>query len=326
MALTTMMKPFLFKLLVLLACICSPTESYLAPAAISRGRVTFYQTPNSPKHHSSTSILPVTSNDFNEGDFTNATTSSVSETSNNEYKDFTKTIPSELLMQVGAAAVLALVAYLAVTSLLSGIAGMASSASHALGDEVVREMAQLGSNLWSLVGAVALAVWEVLTVVVPFVGKGIVDTGKAVAPVVSEASSRLSEAATPYVQEATRAVGEAASPYVQEASRVVDESLVTPMKSAVDANIVAPIQGAQTAVTSQLDAVQSSVTSQIDSTLNDVGQTVSSTIQGATDQATSAVKGAVDAQAAKIAAPIQEMTGKVDMSVKETVKPLQGLF
>lgn len=324
----TMKHSIIFSLL-LLALVLHKAESYLAPAVLSQRRLPFYSATVKPQVVTTTS-LHVTSNQFNEDDFANAT-STVSESSNvhdvsSNDKDTVGGIPTEFVMQVGMVTILALVGYMVVTSLISGVMGIVFSASHAFSDEIMRELATLGSNLGGLVVSLASALWEVLKVVIPFVGKGIVDTGKAVAPVVSDASSRLSEAATPYVQEATRVVGEAASPYMQEAARAVDESIVNPMKSAVDANIMAPIQGAQTAVTSQLDTVQSSVTSQIDSTLNEVGQSVSSTIQGATDQATATVKGVVDEQTAKIVAPLQDVSGKVDASVKEAFKPIQNFF
>jgi hypothetical protein len=318
-----------FLILLSLVSTLEPAESYLAPAALANGRVSFWQAHSLKQHSVSIISLQLTSNELNEDDFADALSPVSENASNSDLRSADRKsagIQMEFAMQVGTVAVLAFVGYTVITTAISGVMGVASSASHALTDEVMREFARLGSNIWGLFVSLVMALWEVLKVVVPFVGKGIVDTGKAIAPVVGDAASSLSEAATPYMQEASRVVGEAASPYVQEAARVVDESLVAPVKLAVDANIVAPVQGAQTAVTSQLNAVQTSVTSQIDSTLNDVGQTVSSTIQGATDQATAAVKGAVDAQTAKIVAPVQEITGKVDASVKGAVKPLQDFL
>ncbi len=258
-------------------------------------------------HARHSSLLQVTSEPYNEEDLVDP--SSPQRSNDGNQATTGNPVQAGFLLQIGMVSVLAFVAYTVVTMVISGTADFLSSASHALSEEVLREFSQLGSTVWALVVSLALAAWEVLKIVVPFVGKGIVDVGKVAAPVVGDASSRLTEAATPYIQEATRAVNEAASPYIQEAARAVDESIVAPVVSAVDTNIVAPIQGAQ-----------SMVTSQIDSTLNDVGQTVSSTIQGVADQATATVKGAVDAQ---VITPLQDVTSKVDTTVKETMKSIQ---
>ncbi|KAG7354869.1 hypothetical protein IV203_004225 [Nitzschia inconspicua] len=266
-------------------------------------------------------ILQITSGKFNEEDLVEDPPSSPSMTNNVDER--TRGIPTEFFMQVGLVAILAFVGYNIATTVISGVVGMASSASHALGDEVGREMGQLGANVWALAVSLFLAVWEVLKVMVPFIGKGIMDAGKVAAPVVGEASSRFVEVATPYVNEAARVVNEAASPYVEDVARAVDESVVAPVKYAIDTNIMSPIQGAQNSVSSQINAIQSSVTTQIDSSLNEVGQTVTSTIQDATNQASASVSEVVGAQTARIVAPIQDVTSKVDASVKSVVKPIQ---
>jgi hypothetical protein len=265
----------------------------------------------------------VTSGQFNEEDLNDDILASVSSTSSNGKKDNQNGIQPGFILQVGMVAVLGFLAYTVATMFLTGAMDMASSASDALGDEVGREMTLLGSRVWSLLISLSIALWEILKVLVPFIGKGIIDAGKAAAPVVGEASSRFTEVATPYVNEAARVVNEAATPYVQEAARAVDESVVAPVKSAVDANIMVPIQGAQNVMSSQISAMQSSVTSQIDAAINDVGQSVSSTVQAAADQATTTLKEAIDAQTADIAAPIQDITTQVDASIKGVVKPIQ---
>ncbi|KAG7358921.1 hypothetical protein IV203_015510 [Nitzschia inconspicua] len=274
--------------------------------------------------HHSRLILQITSGKFNEEDLIVEDPPSLpSPAMTNNVDERTRGIPTEFFMQVGLVAILAFVGYNIATAVISGVVGMASSASHALGDEVGREMGQLGANVWALAVSLFLAVWEVLKVMVPFIGKGIMDAGKVAAPVVGEASSRFVEAASPYVNEAARVVNEAASPYVEDVARAVDESVVAPVKYAIDTNIMSPIQGAQNSVSSQINAIQSSVTTQIDSSLNEVGQTVTSTIQDATNQASASVREVVDAQTAKIVVPIQDITSKVDASVKSVVKPIQ---
>jgi hypothetical protein len=269
--------------------------------------------------------LHVTSGQLNEENMVDdvASPASSSPSSNDNKKENQIGIQPGFVLQVGIVAALAFFAYTVATMVLTGAMDMASHASHALGDEVGREMAQLGSNIWALLVSLAIAVWEILKVLVPFIGKGIIDAGKAAAPVVGEASSRFTEVATPYVNEAARVVNEAASPYVQEAARAVDESVVSPVKSAVDANIMAPIQGAQDMMSSQISALQNTVTSQIDTAVNGVAESVSSTIQAASDQATTSVKEAIDAQTADIVAPIQDITTQVDASIKGVVKPIQ---
>lgn len=299
----------------------SPSTALIHKGVICRKTSPFHQvtTKSLPLRHSRLSILRVSSGQFNDEDKVVEPNTPSEPPRNNDENDnnitarINNAFQSGIFMQVGIFAGLAIIAYTLVTMALSGATNMASSASHALSNEVVREIANLGSNVWALLVYVILAIWQILKVLVPFVGKGIMDAGKAAAPVVSEASSRFTEAATPYVQEATRAVNEVASPYVNEAARVVDESFMSPVRSAVDANVVAPL-------TSQIDAVQNTVTSQIGATVSVVSQTVTSTIQEASDQAASTLKEAVDA---KIMVPIQDVTSAMDESVKSAMKPIQ---
>jgi hypothetical protein len=230
--------------------------------------------------------------------------------STNDEKQQLTTIPGAagFVMQVGMVVVLALLGYTATAFVVSGAISVTSSATNALGDEVVREIGNLGSNIWTLLVSVTLAVWEILKVVVPFIGKTVYDAGKAAAPVVGEASTRFVEVATPFVEEAARTVNDVTAPYVDSVAQTVDTAIVGPVKTAVETNVLTPLQG-----------VQNSVTTQIDSTIQDVTQTVSSTIQGVTDGATNTVRETV-------LTPIQDVTTKVDTTVRETVmNPIQDV-
>jgi hypothetical protein len=229
------------------------------------------------------------------------------------------------LIQIGVGAMLALVVYMVLTTAINSAVGLVTSAGHALGDEVLRELGHLGSNLWTLLVSVIVAVWEILKVAVPFVGKGIVTAGKVAAPMVEEAGRGLTEAASPYVQEAARAVNEAATPYMETVKTAVDTSIVTPVKSVVDANLAqvdATINGATQSLTTTLQgvtdqatttlqqAVDANIIAPIDATINGATQSLSTTLQGVTDQATTTSQQAVDVN--KIIAPIQDVSSKLD--------------
>ncbi len=206
----------------------------------------------------------------------------------------------EKLIQAGFLAAVALASYGVVTLVLTATMDAASSASRALGDEILHELASVGRFAVGLL----VALFELVKVVLPIVGKGVLAAGRAAAPVVQETSSKIAEAATPYVQEAARSLNEAAAPYVDSVATAVDVSIVTPVLDAVDANIVAPMEDARNVVATSVDA-----------TLNGVTQTVTTTIQGVADGASNTVRDAVSV-------PMQGMTD----SVKEATRSMRDIL
>lgn len=131
--------------------------------------------------------------------------------------------------------------------------------------ELSREASTFVGNLVNIASAIVAAVFGILRVLVPFVGRGVVDGVTAAAPVVRDAATSaagsqivrdaadaVTASASPVFDTVGRALGDvivdpiaqAAAPVLESVGRVVDDGIVSPVRQAVDAGIVEPMQQA----------------------------------------------------------------------------------
>jgi hypothetical protein len=181
----------------------------------------------------------------------------------------TDTALPQWALQTGLAVVALILVVTITSSVLTAVTGAASSAAGALGDEMVREVGHVGELLITLLGALLTATWNVLTVALPALFKGLVSLGQAAAPVVQAVGEAVGEAASPIVDETTARIAEAAAPYVDRMSAAVDAQIVQPTLGALDANVVAPLKDVGNSVTSAVDSTLQQATDTVTNSIND---------------------------------------------------------
>lgn len=189
-----------------------------------------------------------------------------------------------VIFQLSAAVCAVVVAFFALNAIVDTASHIVSGAGHALGSEIVHEM----GNVVGFVGSLVVALFEILKIVVPAVGKALFALGKAATPVLVEKSQQLSEAAAPYAAKATQVVSDAAAPYVNEVTTTVTTNVVQPFQQTLDAKVIAPLQSAQDEARATVEAtiqnVQNTVTMQMNDVQNSVTSQVETTLQSAQKQ------------------------------------------
>eukprot|EP00529_Nitzschia_sp_RCC80_P025928 CAMPEP_0113499314 /NCGR_PEP_ID=MMETSP0014_2-20120614/31679_1 /TAXON_ID=2857 /ORGANISM="Nitzschia sp." /LENGTH=346 /DNA_ID=CAMNT_0000393475 /DNA_START=40 /DNA_END=1080 /DNA_ORIENTATION=- /assembly_acc=CAM_ASM_000159 len=217
-----------------------------------------------------------------------------------------------VVYQVGAGLCIMVVAFVALNAMVDTVSHAAAGAGHALGSEILREL----GNLLGFVGSLVVALFELLKVVIPAVGKGIFAFGKAAAPVVAEKSQQLSDVAAPYAAKATQVVSDAAAPYVQEVTSTVETTVVQPLQQAVDANVVSPLQsaqeGAKASVEATIQGVQDTVSMQVNNVQNSVTSQVGSSIQGVQDTVSAQMNNVQNSVTSQVGSSLQSAQKQVE--------------
>jgi hypothetical protein len=186
----------------------------------------------------------------------------------------------DCLVQGGLFVFAASVSYTVIAAILSTVSGLATSTADVLSKEGIQDASLVASGLWSVVSALAIAIWEGLHFFLPIIFKAIYQGIQIALPVLKDVSSQVSEFAAPYVEEARSEVSQVAAPYVEQLSgalqqatdativepiqkaseslsKTVDSSILAPFQEfqqAVDSNLVAPVKGVQDGVSNAVDA------------------------------------------------------------------------
>ena len=217
-----------------------------------------------------------------------------------------------VVYQVGAGLCIMVVAFVSLNAMVDAVSNAAAGAGHALGSEILREL----GNLLGLVGSLVVALFEILKVVIPAIGKGLFAFGKVAAPVVAEKSQQLSDVAAPYAAKASQIVSDAAAPYVQEVTSTVETTVVQPLQQAVESNVVSPLQsmqeGARASVDATIQGVQDTVSMQVNNVQNSVTSQVGSSIQSVQDSVSAQINNVQNSVTSQVGSSLQSAQKEVE--------------
>jgi len=203
----------------------------------------------------------------------------------------------------------------------SGLTMLLGSASDVV-SEIVYD-ANGNVNILGFLGWVGTGLFSFLKFIIPLMTKLAVTTYKNILtpgwndvvqpfwqgtaqPLLVETSRTINDVASPYIQETSRTINDAASPYIQTATSTLETQIVTPVKTAVDSNVVVPLADLTQSVTQ-------SVSTAVDATLRDA----TTVVDGAVKDATSVVKANARDATEAVTTTLQDAASGAAISLKD---------